>query len=510
MQSGQTIAGKYRLNQILGTGGMATVWSATNVFTERQFAIKFLLPSFAKTPEAARRFLQEAKITGKIHHPNVIQIMDVGQADDGALFLVMELLAGVNLEMAMRRQQPPMTIYEFIGIMLDVARALSAANRAGVVHRDLKPSNIYLHKDREGIAVPKVLDFGVSKFLFEEDRNQALTVAGTVLGSPLYMSPEQAMGVSDIDHRTDIFAFGAILFEGLTGLRCYDAPNFNALIVMIATQQPKSIDKVAPYLPERLRAVVRDCCVTDREKRLPNFDVIVERINVILPELDLLPLRLPSPLTGGGSSDPDATNAMPAIVKPSDRPPSYHPPDPPSPAPWTGPANPDVTSSTKKRRVSVVPFAVAGVILACLLVAGVLFAAVWVQKKRAPVLATTTLPTLTTTTTPIPTASVAPSTSASLKPTATTDTPPSMSVNALPVSTTKPKGRGYINVNARGGQWCNVFVDGQAVGATPIANFEVSAGSHTVKCETEAGKTQSFPVLVYEGQKTSHTFTIAP
>jgi serine/threonine-protein kinase len=503
MESGQTIAGKYRLNQILGTGGMATVWSATNVFTDRQFAIKFLLPTFAKTEEAARRFLQEAKISGKIHHPNVIQIMDVGQAEDGALFLVMELLAGVNLEVAMRRQTPPMTIYEFIGVMLDVARALSAAHRAGVVHRDLKPSNIYMHKDRDGVAVPKVLDFGVSKFLLEEDRNAALTVAGTVLGSPLYMSPEQARGVSDIDHRTDIFAFGAILFEGLTGLRCFDAPNFNALIVTIATQQPKSIDATAPHLSEGLRAVVRDCTQTDRDKRIATFDQIIERLAALLPELEQSPLRLPAPIGQSSGGDPDATNAMPAIVRPSDRAPSFHPTSEQSPAPWAGNVPAAAPPSRGDRKVPVLPFAIAGVLLACLLVAGVLFAAVWMQHKQTPI-AATAAPSATVTAPIVP--SARPSASATVE-------APVVSVNALPFasasSAAKPKGHGFLNVTAKP-TWCNVSIDGRPVGATPIANFEVSSGSHLVKCEPESGKSQTFPVVVYDGQKTSYTFNLNP
>src|ERR1700733_5737276 len=203
MQSGQTIAGKYRLNEPIGAGGMASVWSATNVFTERQFAIKFMHPVVAKTPEAARRFLMEAKVSARVNHPNIIEIIDVGQTEDGALFMVMELLQGSSLETAMRRQSPPMVASEFISVMIDVARALVAAHKSGVVHRDLKPTNIYLHMIRESVAVPKLLDFGVSKFL--EDDNHSLTIAGTVLGSPLYMSPEQAMGLDTIDGRTDVF-----------------------------------------------------------------------------------------------------------------------------------------------------------------------------------------------------------------------------------------------------------------------------------------------------------------
>src|SRR5580698_4056701 len=165
MQSGQTIAGKYRLNEPIGAGGMASVWSATNVYTDRHFAIKFMHPAVAKTPEAAHRFLMEAKVSARVNHPNIIEVIDVGQAEDGALFLVMELLTGVSLEVAVRRQRPPMSIHDFLGIMKEVAVALSAAHRSGVIHRDLKPTNVFLHKDRDGRVVPKVLDFGVSKIL---------------------------------------------------------------------------------------------------------------------------------------------------------------------------------------------------------------------------------------------------------------------------------------------------------------------------------------------------------
>src|ERR1700759_5716548 len=126
METGQTIAGKYRLNRLLGTGGMASVWSATNVFTEREFAVKFMLPQVARTPEAARRFLLEAKISARINHPNIIEVIDVGQAEDGPLFLLRQLLTGISLDVAVRRQSPPMSLYEFMLFMRDVAEALAA------------------------------------------------------------------------------------------------------------------------------------------------------------------------------------------------------------------------------------------------------------------------------------------------------------------------------------------------------------------------------------------------
>ena len=286
ISSGQTIAGKYRINQLLGSGGMASVWSATNIFTEREFAIKFMLPAVARTPEAARRFLMEAKVSARVDHPNIIEIIDVGQTEDSCLFLVMELLTGVSLETAIKRQTPPMTAPPSSPASDDPGRADArrGAAKSGVIHRDLKPTNIFLHKDREGAAVPKVLDFGVSKFL-EEEGATSLTIAGTVLGSPLYMSPEQAMGAA-IDLRTDVFAFGTILFEGFCGYRAYEAPNFNALIVKIATTQPKQIDACAPKLPDALRAVVRDCMMTDQETRLGTFEVVADRLAAALPELE--------------------------------------------------------------------------------------------------------------------------------------------------------------------------------------------------------------------------------
>ena len=126
MEKGQTIAGKYRLNRLLGTGGMASVWSATNVFTEREFAIKFMLPQVARTPEAARRFLLEAKVSARINHPNIIEVIDVGQAEDSSLFLVMELLTGSSLDVAVRRRTPSMPVSEFMRFMRNVDEDLTA------------------------------------------------------------------------------------------------------------------------------------------------------------------------------------------------------------------------------------------------------------------------------------------------------------------------------------------------------------------------------------------------
>jgi len=491
---GQIIAGKYRLHVLLGTGGMASVWSATNTFTERQFAIKFLLPSFARTPEAAKRFLMEAKVSGRVQHPNVIEVIDVGQAEDGSLFLVMELLSGQSLEHTLRKQQPPMTVHDFMGVMLDVARAVSAAHRAGVVHRDLKPTNILLHKDRRGVAVPKVLDFGVSKFLLEDDRDNSLTIAGTVLGSPLYMSPEQAMGKLDIDHRTDVFAFGAILFEALCGFRCFDAPNFNALIVMIATEQPKSIDQYAVQMPESLRALVRDCLVTEKTKRIESFDIIIERVTAILAELAQSPLRLPTPVRRAGETltDPDSTSAMAPIVRPGgDSLPGVAEKQPSSgtAAPWAG----SLAGYRTGMKPPIIVFAIAGAVFASMVIIGVV--TVVMATRHRTHAEPTAAQTATATSEVIELPSAAPSTDV-----------PVISVDTLPLTASKHTGRLTIESTPLA---CTVSVDGKTRATTPLW-LDLSAGPHTVRCETTAGIAKTVSVSVVEGQTTHHRFSTSP
>jgi eukaryotic-like serine/threonine-protein kinase len=341
----QIVAGKYRLNLLLGSGGMAEVWSATNTFTEREVAIKFLSHRVSKTPEATTRFLKEAKVSARVNHPNIIDVIDVGQTEEGQLFIVMELLTGFSLETALRRQMPRMTMYELAIVMADVGEALAAAHKAGIVHRDLKPTNIFLHvakvagasASRPGRSTTKLLDFGVSKFL-EDDGDHAITIAGTVLGSPLYMSPEQARGEANIDGRTDIFAFGSILFEALSGRRAYDARNFNALIVKIATSTPKSIDEHAPHVPESIRRVVRACMEPNLDRRVRDFADVIAMLRHAMPELEAMSARLSTQLVPSAVVDPDATNALP-VVRASDHP-------PPSPLPVNTPGTPYATTAS--------------------------------------------------------------------------------------------------------------------------------------------------------------------
>ena len=543
MQRGDIVAGKYRLNQPLGSGGMAEVWSATNTFTERQVAIKFMNAQVAKTPEAAARFLKEAKVSARVNHPNIIDIHDVGQTEQSQLFLVMELLTGFPLEVALRRQTPPMTLYEFAIVMIEVGDALAAAHKAGIVHRDLKPTNIYLHKVKDGVAIPKVLDFGVSKFL-EDDTNHALTVAGTVLGSPLYMSPEQARGETHLDGRTDIFAFGAILFEALCGYRPYEAKNFNALIVKIATTKPKAIDACAPHVPDSLRRVVRACMETDLKRRAQTFEEVVEMMRQAMPELEASPIRLPTPLIATAVVDPDATNALP-VLRASDRPPSI------APVPYTGDTVPGMTSSgsisvpppppnvpsdtwaapntsapsgsswqtpnTSYASIVSVPkkrspawLVAAG---AALVVGGIGIGAVVAarpQTDASPVAARTPDTTAPQSPASDPASAAAITTPAPEQTAPASNEPPTVSVDSLPgAKSAAPvaKGSGRLNVAASPG-WCTITIDGKEHGPTPLASIDLAAGPHQIVCKPATGKARTASVIVQDGASSKYRFAL--
>jgi serine/threonine protein kinase len=520
METGQTIAGKYRLNRALGTGGMATVWSATNVFTEREFAVKFLLPHVASTPEAARRFLLEAKVSARINHPNIIEVIDVGQTDDGALFLVMELLQGVSLESAIRRQKPAMSLHAFLRVMAEMAGALAAAHRRGVIHRDLKPSNVFLHRDRDGQTITKVLDFGVSKFV-DEDGAGGMTVVGTILGSPLYMSPEQAMGAEGVDGRTDVFAFGSILFEAVCGERAYSASNLNALIVAIATTPPKRIDDVSPKLPQALKDLVNECMRTDKSQRLASFEAVVERLKPLIDLVADSGLLLPSPRRPSAEPTPSGDGRA---KRPSDRPtplcgsgtsvaplsmraPNTLPPKGTATTPgslsWPSARGVGGDAAPSKLAWVAGGGALLGVALLVALGAGLgrskrESSAAGSPKAAAPLQGPSPAA--------APFASESPPESSGV---------PVISVDQLPAAAAlgthggpTPKNTGRLSVAATPGS-CSISVDGLPRGATPLQSFEIAAGPHTVDCVSPSTGEKTASIVVTEGTEAHYQFTLA-
>jgi serine/threonine-protein kinase len=268
LAQGALVAGKYRLQRLLGEGAMGVVWSARNELTSGQVALKLIV---APGAELRLRLLREAQACCQIQHKNVIQIHDVGQMDSGDPFLVMELLSGETLADLLERKRR-LNQREAAVIGRDVARALSAAHDKGIVHRDLKPANIFLHNQPgEDARVVKVLDFGVSKNLLAADGLQ--TMMGGAIGSPSYMSPEQARGARDIDARADIWSLGVLLFEMVTGERPF-LGEAREVIESILEGEIPVVSRRVRGLDPGLERLISGCLTRDREQRMwPIADV---------------------------------------------------------------------------------------------------------------------------------------------------------------------------------------------------------------------------------------------
>jgi serine/threonine-protein kinase len=235
--AGEVIADKYRLLQPLAEGGMGALWVAQNVALEVQVAIKLIRADVASA-SASDRLLQEARTAARLRHPSIIRIFDFGRTRRGDPFIVMELLNGESLgELLDSRKRLPATYA--VQLLLPIAEGLAVAHRQAIIHRDLKPDNVFLASS-DGRIQPKIVDFGIATFE-PEQRESRLTQDGAVLGSPDYMSPEQARGQDDIDQRTDIWAFCVVLYEAVTGSVPFPEPNYNALLGAILEKEPASI-----------------------------------------------------------------------------------------------------------------------------------------------------------------------------------------------------------------------------------------------------------------------------
>ncbi|MBI4702341.1 MAG: serine/threonine protein kinase [Deltaproteobacteria bacterium] len=283
MQPGEIIHSRYRLLRLIGNGASGAVWAARNELINRDVALKILDPEVMSNKVLLRRFFNEAKTIGGVNHPSIVDIFDLGQAEDGSPFLVLELLDGEPLDVRIRRGgalNPEM----LLDVCAGVAKALHLAHQQGIVHRDLKPANIFLHRSTTGTVVGKILDFGIAKAVGSVATGFTLTKAGTVVGSPAYMSPEQAAGRDDIDGRADVWSLGVVLFEALTGTLPHEAPNYNALMVRILTEDAEPVGKRKPDVPAVACEIVDQCLQRDRERR-PDAAALGARLEAGVREL---------------------------------------------------------------------------------------------------------------------------------------------------------------------------------------------------------------------------------
>jgi eukaryotic-like serine/threonine-protein kinase len=310
-EPGSLLAGKYRVERALGQGGMGTVVAARHEQLGQRVAVKFLLPALCEQEGVVARFVREARAAVQISSEHVARVIDVGKLENGAPYMVMEYLEGHDLstEIDKHKKLPVSKAAEYV---LQACEAVAEAHRLGIVHRDLKPGNLFLTHRADGSPLVKVLDFGISKLTADNSIEEAnLTKTQTMLGSPLYASPEQLRDSRSVDHRTDIWALGAIFYELVTGDTPFTADTLTGLLATIITEShtPLSAHLDGP-LPDGLEEVINHCLAKDRNDRYDDVGqlaralvpfaprrarISAERVTRVLGSLDELPPSIAPP-----------------------------------------------------------------------------------------------------------------------------------------------------------------------------------------------------------------------
>jgi eukaryotic-like serine/threonine-protein kinase len=304
--AGATLAGRYRLNELLGQGGMGQVWAATHLITRRAVAVKVLiLPRNEELVGQARaRFVLEARSACAIAHPNVVEVFDLVDTADESPIIVMELLRGETLAQKLAREGA-LTVEVTARLLLPVVSAVGASHARGIIHRDLKPSNIFLSQNEGSVPRVKVLDFGIAKWLTGElDAGAVRTQTGSTLGTPCYMAPEQATGGRSIDHRVDVWSIGVILYECLSGIRPVEGETPAQIILQLLSSGIIPIEHLAVDAPPALTGLIGRMLSRDAAKRPEDlrlvFEVLQTSTSAVAPGFGP-PSSGESPVPGNGA-----------------------------------------------------------------------------------------------------------------------------------------------------------------------------------------------------------------
>jgi len=273
IRRGEVIGGKYRIEGVLGVGAMGIVYAAHHLQLDERVALKALRSELVAYPDAVKRFSREAQAAAKIKNEHVTRVFDVGELPDGTPYIVMESLEGEDLARWLAARGA-LRLEEAIAFVLQACEALAEAHALGIVHRDLKPSNLFCARRPDGSLSIKILDFGISKIaVLATSASQSGRASGgkSVVGSPFYMSPEQMQSSHDVDHRTDIWALGVILFELLTTALPFEGESLPEVCVKVATRPPRSLRDLRDDLPEEVEATIAKCLEKDPDKRFENL-----------------------------------------------------------------------------------------------------------------------------------------------------------------------------------------------------------------------------------------------
>jgi serine/threonine-protein kinase len=316
--AGQVVGGKYRIERLLGKGGMGAVFAAHHELLQQSVALKVMLAEAADSDQAGVRFLNEARAAARIEGDHVARVLDVGLLPDGAPYIAMELLDGSDLAHLIAARGP-LPGPEAVDYVLQALQALAQAHALGIVHRDLKPANLFLARRRDGSQVVKVLDFGISKAIdpLSGMSPSTLTRSSSLLGSPLYMAPEQLRSAKKVDQRADVWAVGVILFELLAGRPPFDGQTLAEVFAAILERQPAALRTFRPDLPAGLEAIVMRCLAREPSQRFANVGELASSLGEFAPA-HARPLveRVVRAAPGGGASSPAPAHAEAAASSP--------------------------------------------------------------------------------------------------------------------------------------------------------------------------------------------------
>jgi eukaryotic-like serine/threonine-protein kinase len=311
---GDVLAGKYEVLRVLGVGGMGVVLAARHMHMERTVALKLMLPHALST-ESTERFLREARAAAQVQGEHVARVLDVGTLEDKTPFLVMEYLEGTDLARLLR-SRGPLPVEEAVGFVLQACEALAEAHAAGIVHRDLKPANLFVTARPDGSALLKVLDFGISKLTHAGKRLEAsLTKSQTVMGTPLYMSPEQLRSTRDAGPETDVWSLGCVLYELCAARPAFWAESPEALGALIATGPAPLLREVRGDAPEEVEAVILACLEKDPARRIGSAAELARRLSPFASADTAISAERAARISRGAPSLPFADTVV------SDRPP---------------------------------------------------------------------------------------------------------------------------------------------------------------------------------------------
>lgn len=316
---GKVLDGKYKIEYLIGKGGMGNVYHAKHLYIDFSVAVKILHPDLTTDTTAVERFRREARSARAVNHPNAIQIMDFGITPDNILYIVMELINGISLQKVLEKETI-LNTSRVVKLMKQICLAVDAAHKKSIVHRDLKPDNILLIDAGTPTEIVKVIDFSIAKIKQTSD-DPNLTNLNVTVGTPQYLSPEQAQGSKDLDHRADIYSLGIILYQMLTGTVPFKGKTVAMTLMQHIKATPKTLREINPTLPEALDQVVLKALAKAPSSRQQSAIALAEELELSLANPESFVTKLDVPLVDTKQieklSPPDEANIVTQIALPT-------------------------------------------------------------------------------------------------------------------------------------------------------------------------------------------------